>query len=132
GAYELACGNGTVDLFETCDDGNVLDGDACPASCRLAFVVDSAAADVDADPGDAVCATAAGECTLRAAIQEANALAGDDEIVLPAGGLSLSWGTDEDACVDGDLDVTSDIAITGAPTSITSVGERIFDVHSGT
>lgn len=32
------CGNGTVEfnLGETCDDGNTLDGDSCPANCRIA------------------------------------------------------------------------------------------------
>src|SRR5262249_10597670 len=37
------------------------------------FVVDSVADDADKDPGDGNCATAAGACTLRAAIQEVNA-----------------------------------------------------------
>jgi CSLREA domain-containing protein len=39
----------------------------------------------DANPGNGVCETAAGNgvCTLRAAIQEANALAGADQIILP-------------------------------------------------
>jgi cysteine-rich repeat protein len=35
GAFELACGNGTVDVGETCDDGGRLDGDCCSASCQL-------------------------------------------------------------------------------------------------
>ena len=29
------CGNGTVEAGETCDDGNTLDGDACPSNCRI-------------------------------------------------------------------------------------------------
>ena len=37
------------------------------------FDVDSTADAVDANPGDGVCASAAGECTLRAAVMEANA-----------------------------------------------------------
>ncbi|MFI2104620.1 invasin domain 3-containing protein, partial [Isoptericola sp. NPDC019693] len=36
----------------------------------------------DANPGDGVCATADGLCTLRAALQEANALPLEDEIVI--------------------------------------------------
>jgi hypothetical protein len=45
------------------------------------LLVDSLATTVDADPGDGVCATAAGECTLRAAIMESNALgAGPGEV----------------------------------------------------
>lgn len=32
------CGNGVVDfdVGETCDDGNTVEGDACPANCRIA------------------------------------------------------------------------------------------------
>jgi CSLREA domain-containing protein len=41
---------------------------------------DGAGAD-DANPGNGVCDNGAGRCTLRAAIQEANALAGNDVIV---------------------------------------------------
>ncbi|GIG23821.1 hypothetical protein [Cellulomonas denverensis] len=40
------------------------------------FLVDSLATTADANPGDGVCATAAGVCTLRAAIEESNALNG--------------------------------------------------------
>jgi cysteine-rich repeat protein len=29
------CGNGQIDIGEDCDDGNVLDGDSCPANCKL-------------------------------------------------------------------------------------------------
>jgi CSLREA domain-containing protein len=68
------------------------------------FTVDSTADTPDANPGNGVCATAAGTCTLRAAIMEANALAGVDTIgfnatgtinigsLLPgiAGGLTIS------------------------------------------
>ena len=50
-----------------------------------AFVVDSTIDAVEAAPGDGVCATAAGECTLRAAIQETNALPGADKVTLPIG-----------------------------------------------
>ena len=44
------------------------------------FTVNSTADQGDASAGDGSCATAAGVCTLRAAIQEANALAGTDTI----------------------------------------------------
>jgi parallel beta-helix repeat protein len=37
------------------------------------YVVDSSAGDADNSPGDGYCSTASGECTLYAAIQEANA-----------------------------------------------------------
>ena len=37
---------------------------------------------VDATPGNGICATAAGKCTLRAAVQEANAHAGADTTII--------------------------------------------------
>jgi len=49
------------------------------------FTVNSANDDPDANPGDGVCATAQGTCTLRAAIQEANALIGTDTIAFAIG-----------------------------------------------
>jgi CSLREA domain-containing protein len=44
------------------------------------FTVNSLADTPDAAPGNGACATATGDCTLRAAIEEANSLAGDDTI----------------------------------------------------
>ena len=44
-----------------------------PAHAAATFTVNSATDAVDATPGDGVCATAGSVCTLRAAIQEANA-----------------------------------------------------------
>src|SRR5688572_2342419 len=49
------------------------------------FVVTSPVDAVDDNVGDGVCATSAGDCTLRAAIQEANAQEGHDSIVVPPG-----------------------------------------------
>lgn len=70
---------------------------------------------VDVAPGNGVCATARGTCTLRAAIQEANALAGPDQVTLAAGVHELSLaGADEDQGATGDLDVLDDLTIAGA------------------
>jgi hypothetical protein len=92
------------------------------------FIVDDPADAVDATPGDGICATATAVCTLRAAVMEANALAGADTITLPAGLYTLTRvGLDEnpsagepweavivsDASI-GDLDITQDVTITGA------------------
>jgi CSLREA domain-containing protein len=54
------------------------------------FVVDSTLDAVDAIPGDGACGAAGGACTLRAAVEEANALAGGHEITLPAGTYTLT------------------------------------------
>ncbi len=74
---------------------------------RPRFVVNSTADGVDASPGNLICATSGGACTLRAAIQEANAHFGADRIVLPAGTFTLTLGgSGEDSATTGDLDVT--------------------------
>lgn len=100
------------------------------------FTVDSPADAVDATPGDGVCATAAGACSLRAAIQEANASAGADLIQLPAGSYILSVaGADEDAAASGDLDINSELTLQGAgagSTAIDGLGtDRVFHIHPG-
>ncbi|MEM9192873.1 MAG: CSLREA domain-containing protein [Myxococcota bacterium] len=56
------------------------------------FYVDSTADSADVTPGNGTCAAAGGACTLRAAIQEANALAGEDEIYLPEASYVLTGG----------------------------------------
>lgn len=103
------------------------------------FLVNSFDDTVDAIPGDTIAADASGNCTLRAAVMEANARAGDDTILLPAGTFTFSLaGIDEDTATIGDLDVTDKagaLTITGAgagPTIIAPAGglDRAFDVHS--
>ena len=68
----------------------------------------------DANPGNGVCETASGNgvCTLRAAIQEANALAGADTITLPPNSYLLNVLTE--------LGITDSLTITGggAPTTV--------------
>ena len=49
------------------------------------FIVNSVADAPDVNQGDGKCVTSSGACTLRAAVQEANALAGADTIRIPAG-----------------------------------------------
>ncbi len=78
------------------------------------FVVNSTTDAVDATPGDGVCATAGAVCTLRAAITEANALAGDDIITLPAGIYTQTLVGVDDTNAAGDLDILSNITINGA------------------
>lgn len=61
------------------------------ASPSATFVVNSTVDAVDAVPGDGVCETAVpGQCTLRAAVMEANAFAGPDTIQVPAGNYLLT------------------------------------------
>lgn len=58
---------------------------ALPASAAT-FTVDGTGDGADANPGNGICATAGGVCTLRAAIQEANSLSGSDTIAFDIGG----------------------------------------------
>lgn len=93
------------------------------------FTVNSTADAVDANPGNGVCATAGGVCTLRAAIQEANALAGADTIVFAVDGtftLTLT-GSGEDAAATGDLDITDDLTITGNGQALTIIDGNLTD-----
>ena len=109
------------------------------------FVVDSTADAIDIDPGDGVCATAEAECTLRAAVMEANALAGADVIDLTAindpaspilltlEGVDENWvetgpGVEEPCLAEilpeaaiGDLDITDDLEIFGAGPALTVI-----------
>jgi CSLREA domain-containing protein len=100
------------------------------------FVVASTADTTDATPGDGVCADAVRSCTLRAAVQEANALAGPDTISLPAGTYTLSLtGANEDLGSTGDLDIRSPVAVVGAGAAVTTINangiDRVLDVHPG-
>ena len=102
------------------------------------FVVDTTLDAVDAVPGDGVCASGGGVCTLRAAVEEANALGGAGHVItLPPGTFSLSL-TGASA---GELQlrITETITINGASAETTivrggasSVFERVFLVTDTT
>src|SRR5262245_40980601 len=72
-------------------------------------------------------------CSLREAIQEANALPGPDVINLPPWTYSMDLGgSNEDASLTGDLDITDDVTIIGIGTTrIESHVGRIIHVLSG-
>ncbi len=114
---------------------------ASAAPAGMAFTVNNINDLPDANPGDGKCETANGNglCTLRAAIQEANALAGADTIVLQASTTyQLQRAGNDDNALNGDLDVTDDLTIMGvsAPGTIIDgngsvTHDRVFDIHSG-
>jgi CSLREA domain-containing protein len=99
------------------------------------FTVDSLTDAGDTAPGDGVCDSilAGVDCTLRAAVQEANALSGADHITIPTLAIVLNLAGNEDAAVAGDLDVTDDLEIVGSAfTTVESThGEAAFEVRSG-
>jgi CSLREA domain-containing protein len=99
----------------------------------LVFLVDAPTDAEDANPGDGACLTLGGDCTLRAAVQEANATAGLDTVSLPAGTFTLSLGgVDEDASMTGDIDIVDDLTVVGAGPDSTVVAaggiDRIFHI----
>jgi predicted outer membrane repeat protein len=102
------------------------------------FIVNTTLDLQDANPGDGICDDGTGKCALRAAIMEANALPGADEVVLPNPGwyrLTIA-GSNEDACLTGDLDITDPLTITGLGPDQTVVdasllsSDRVFHVRS--
>ncbi|MEO6688811.1 MAG: right-handed parallel beta-helix repeat-containing protein [Dokdonella sp.] len=100
------------------------------------FNVDVETDSVDAIPGDGLCADAKGACSLRAAIMESNSLAGHDAITLAAGHFTLNIaGIGEDASAQGDLDVTDDVALSGAGSEASVIDgaaiDRVLDLLGG-
>lgn len=112
--------------------------EGCPANFGRVFQVNSTVDAVDANLGDGVCQTAAGTCTLRAAVMQANASAGHDWIEVASGNYVLTLTGDETTDSPdetfGDLDVTDAVSIRGAGTQTTVVDgngvSRLFDLHA--
>lgn len=110
----------------------------CGAAAAAVFQVTSTTDLGDVVPGDGECAFLSGfptTCTLRAAIQESNALAGKDTILLPAGTFTLTLdGDDEEAALFGDLDILEAVQIVGAGPHRTVIDagflDRVFDVYT--
>lgn len=105
---------------------------ASPAQAAT-FAVGSPLDSVDVAPGDGSCADAAGLCTLRAAVMEANALGGAHSIELPAAPVLLTLdGPDEDGGATGDVDVTAAITFVGGGSVIAdALDDRAFHVLAG-
>ncbi len=110
---------------------------ACePPPPVLSLTVVTSADGADAQPGDGVCEATAGggDCTLRAALTEANATGGPDVVTLAPGvhpTLSLA-GSGEDANATGDLDVTGDVTLRGGGATLDAAGlDRALDVLAG-
>ena len=114
-----------------------------PSAAEAAdFTINSTADAVDASAGDGKCAVADGRCTLRAAVQEANALGGASTIAVPAGRYVLTIApvpqagsiADKEAS-NGDLDLNADIALRGAGVGRTVLDgggiDRVLETGSG-
>ena len=93
------------------------------------FTVNTTADTMDADPGDGIAADADGNTSLRAAVMEANALAGDDTINLPAGTYTRTMGgLNEGHATTGDLDIRDDVTISGAGAADTIIDAASLDL----
>jgi 6-phosphogluconolactonase (cycloisomerase 2 family) len=95
------------------------------------FTVDTYLDTVDTNPGDGFAMDTNGKTSLRAAVMEANALAGFDQILLQGGTYSLSLeGDEEDAAMTGDLDITDTDGLQIFGTSSFSILTTIIDAQS--
>lgn len=108
----------------------------CSGAGAEVFVVDSVSDAVDAAIGDGICLAAGEGCTLRAAVQEANAWPGPDTVELDAVSYVLAiGGIGEQAAATGDLDITDDLTVVGVGESATVIDggalDRVFDIGPG-
>jgi CSLREA domain-containing protein len=113
------------------------------AQASITFTVNSTLDAVDTNPGDGVCATSGGLCTLRAAIMEANHTSGGGATIIMPGSTSAyaiaisPSGSDDDTT--GDLNITASTNIVGTPSiphpyiiiDAGLAGDRAFNVSSG-
>ena len=113
---------------------------ASPIGAAETFAVTTTNDTVDDDLDDPACLDAAGECSLRAAVMQANKTPGADTITIPAGTYALTLPSPDPAGPDarvGDLDVTESLTISGAGIDSTTVAggpgwsDRLFEVDSG-
>lgn len=111
---------------------------ACSGAGSVVFTVNSFPDGVDVNPGDGRCekTAGAGDCSLRAAVGEANATATKVPTVrVPGGQYVLTAGSDDVNAI-GDLDLApakgSMFLQSLAPVSIRGGGgDNVFDVRSG-
>ena len=112
---------------------------------HAAFNVNTAADTDDAAAGNGTCADSGGNCSLRAAVQEANAHAGADTITfapaLNGVPIQLTQVGDDNTAASGDLDINSDITIVGNGAANTiiqgssnaaftgNMGDKIFGIN---
>ncbi|TYP83716.1 right-handed parallel beta-helix repeat-containing protein [Blastococcus xanthinilyticus] len=86
----------------------------------------------DHDLHDGTCADAQGACSLRAAVQQANASGGGTVVLAKKAAYALTLHGEDDAGATGDLDVSSAVTIEGNGATVDARGEhRVFDVLAG-
>jgi CSLREA domain-containing protein len=110
-------------------------GSARPTRAAGPYTVNSTLDEPDATVGDGICAsTPSGVCTLRAAIMEANFNFTPDTIILPASAqpYQITRAGGDNTALNGDLDVTTPITLTGGGAANTIIDggdlDRVFQV----
>src|SRR5215208_2624424 len=110
----------------------------CAPASAASFVVDNGGDGHDRNLGDAACdGSPNGEpsfCTLRAAVEEANALEGDYTIDIEVPDVLLTLGADL-----GAVEISANVTINGRGATRTTIrqtlspgsGDRVFDVLGG-
>jgi CSLREA domain-containing protein len=114
--------------------GRVPHFEKCSPGCDI--LVNSTNDAPDAHPGDGRCRTSAGKCTLRAAVQEANARKQADDkpwrVLVPGGHYTLTRHGLDDNASRGDLDLRFHGEVVGEGQSKTIVdgdhADRVFDL----
>ena len=91
-----------------------------------AFFVTSTADEADQTPGDGVSVSSSGKSTLRAALQEANAITGSAVVYVPANVFQLT---------QGQLEITRDVTLAGAGADRTIIDadgrSRVLNITAG-
>jgi len=106
-----------------------------PVSAQT-FNVNTTEDTLDNNPGNGLCADAKDQCSLRAAIMEANVTADSDVVILKKAIYQLiTPGMDEDESSKGDLDIIYDLSIQGVSLEGTIIDggklDRIFHIMNG-
>jgi len=104
------------------------------------FTVNTTNDTADADVGDGICADINGNCSVRAAIMQANftnVIGPSNTIIIPAGVFKLTRPGNEDGDILGDLDITATMSIQGAGSALTIIdgngavtGDRVIQIFS--
>lgn len=98
----------TLLVLAACNQTNVSEERLEPQVLPLNLVVNSVNDWPDANPGNGICASWIGNCTLRAAIEETNAWPSADKITLPGTMYELTSGR---------LEITDNVVIMGQQSS---------------
>ncbi len=85
-----------------------------PKANAASFTTNTTADTTDTTPGNGTCADGSGNCSLRAALQEANSLAGADTINVSAGTYTLTSNLPT-------ITQAADLTILGASSSTVTV-----------